>query len=88
MEKEGSSEAKEEYALLCKVPHDLDEKTLDTVMNSKSRKLKYSVREVVGKPIHVQYTLINSSRLRALMTRISGSLVAPLARSGDCAYRK
>ncbi len=58
MEKEGSSKAKEEYALLCKVPHDLDEETLDTVMTSKSRKLKYSVREVVGKPVgRVQYFL-------------------------------
>ena len=38
--------------------------------------------------IHVQYTRIDSSRLRALTSRLSGSLVAHLAGSGDVAYRK
>ena len=47
-----------EYALLCKVPRDLDDQTLETVMKSKSKKLQYRVRDVVGKPIgRVQYFL-------------------------------
>ena len=50
--------AKEEYALLWKVPRDLDDNTLETIMKSKSKKLEYTVREVVGKPIgRVQYFL-------------------------------
>ena len=32
--KEESSKAKEEYAFLCKVPRDLDDQTLETVMKS------------------------------------------------------
>ena len=36
--------------------------------------------------IHVQYTRIDLSRLRALTTRLTGSLVA--SASGYCAYRK
>ena len=35
---------------------------------------------------HVQYTRIDSSRLRALTTRLTGSLVA--SGSGYCVYRK
>ena len=55
---EESSKAKEECALLCKVPRDLDDQTLETVMKSRSKKLQYRVRDVVGKPIgRVQYFL-------------------------------
>ena len=58
MEKEESSAAKDEYALLCKVPDDLDEDLLSTVMKSKSKKKVYTVREVVGKTVgRVQYFL-------------------------------
>lgn len=58
IEREESSKAKEEYALLCKVPRDLDDQTLEIVMKSKSKKLQYRVRDVVGKPIgRVQYFL-------------------------------
>lgn len=50
--------AKDEYALLCKVPRHLDEDTLVKVMKSKSKKVEYTVRDVVGKTIgHVQYFL-------------------------------
>ena len=49
---------KEEYALLSRVPLDLDGKTIETVMKSKSKKIEYRVRDVVGKPLgRVQYFL-------------------------------
>ena len=50
--------AKDEYALLCKVPQDLDEETKRTVMRSKSKRKEYRVSDVMGKPIgRVQYFL-------------------------------
>jgi len=53
-----TSDAKDEYALLCKVPRDLDSRVLDMVMVSKSKKRQYKVRDVVGKTIgRVQYFL-------------------------------
>ena len=58
VEREDAPTARDQYALLCKVPHALDEKILDTVMKSKSRRVEYKVREVVGKPVgRVQYFL-------------------------------
>ena len=58
VEREDVGVAKEEYALLSRVPLDLDEKTLETVMRSKSKKIEYRVRDVVGKPLgRVQYFL-------------------------------
>ena len=58
--------AKEEYALLCRVPLDLDQKTLETVMKSKSKKIEYRVRDVVGKPsaIFFQQDLLSAARRR------------------------
>ena len=58
VEREDADTARDSYALLCKVPHCLDDKILDTVMKSKSRRKEYKVREVVGKPVgRVQYFL-------------------------------
>ena len=48
--------AKDEFALLCKVPCHLDNHLLEMVMVSKSKKTQYNVRDVVGKTIgRVQY---------------------------------
>ena len=51
-------------------------------------KLKESVTSFINSFtfMHVQYTRIDSSRLRALTARLSGSLVA--SGSEDLAYRK
>jgi len=58
VEREDSSVAKDEYALLCKVPQDLDEETKGTVMRSKSKRKEYRVSDVMGKTIgRVQYFL-------------------------------
>lgn len=38
VEREATTDAKDEYALLCKVPRDLDSSVLDMVMVSKSKK--------------------------------------------------
>ena len=58
VEREDADTVRDSYALLCKVPHCLDGKILDTVMKSKSRRMEYKVREVVGKPVgRVQYFL-------------------------------
>lgn len=57
VEREASG-AKDEYALLCKVPSDLDDAMMEMVMKSKSAKTEYKVRDLVGKTIGcVQYFL-------------------------------
>ena len=48
VEREDSSVVKDEYALLCKVPQDLDEETKGTIMTSKSKRKEYRVSEVMG----------------------------------------
>lgn len=58
VEQEDADTARDSYALLCKVPHALDDEILDTVMKSKSRRMEYKVTEVVGKSLgRVQYFL-------------------------------
>ena len=58
IEGEDTHAVRDPYALLCKVPHSLYDKVLETVMKSKSRQVEYKVREVAGKPVgHVQHFL-------------------------------
>lgn len=49
---------RDEFALLCVVPHDLSQEMLDKTMHSRSLKKSYQVRDVIGKPVgRVQYFL-------------------------------
>ena len=53
------------------MPLDLDEKTLETVMKSKSKKVEYRVRDVVGKPLgRVQYFLNKTSAARRRQDKV------------------
>lgn len=61
VEREDSSVAKGEYALLCKLPQNLDEKTKWTVMGSKSKRKEYRVREVMGKLIGQEQHFLNKT---------------------------
>lgn len=49
---------RDSHSLLCHVPNDLPEDILGTKMSSKSKKISYTIRDVIGKPVgRMQYVL-------------------------------
>ena len=67
---------RDEFALLCVVPHDLDHEMLDKTMHSRSLKKSYQVRDVIGKPVgRVQYFLnrtLVEGMTRGTISKIEG----------------